>query len=96
MNDATRTGTDGASDLPVDTILRLAAQANAHKSWAATPDRLARTAPGRRAADARFLAQADGDPVRAESLRKAFYADLTAKSIRARRAKAGQRAGADA
>jgi len=61
------------------------ARANAHTSWANTHDRLARTAPARAAADARFLTEADGDPVRAESLRKAFYARLSLISARSRR-----------
>ena len=57
----------------------------AHESWAATSDRTARTAPARRAADQKFLDQADGDPVRAEHLRKAYYARLALKSAQARR-----------
>jgi hypothetical protein len=69
----------------------LAARALAHRSWANTHDRTERTSHGRRAADARFLEQAGGDPARAESLRKAFYAELTLKSVRVRRAKAEAR-----
>ncbi|KUH90618.1 hypothetical protein [Mycobacterium sp. IS-1556] len=65
--------------------LTLTAKRNAHKSWAATPDRTKRTAPARRAFENRFLRQADGDPVRAECLRKAYFADLALKSARARR-----------
>jgi hypothetical protein len=60
-------------------------------SWANTVDRAARTAPARRAADARFLEQAGGDPKRAESLRRAFYKELTIKSLRARAARKAQR-----
>lgn len=64
---------------------RIIASIGAHTSWANTPDRTARTAAARAAADARFLTAADGDPVRAEHLRKAFYARLALKSAQARR-----------
>ena len=64
---------------------QLAARAAAHESWAATPDRTARTAPARRALEAKFLEQAGGDPVRAEHLRKAHFARLALKSAQARR-----------
>lgn len=57
----------------------------AHISWAYTEDRSARTANGRKAFKDKFLAEADGDPVRAEHLRKAFYARLALKSAQARR-----------
>jgi hypothetical protein len=57
----------------------------AHVSWAHTPDRTARTAPARAALDAKFLAAADGDPVRAEHLRKAHFKRLALKSAQARR-----------
>lgn len=59
----------------------------AHTSWANTKNRTARTAPGRAALDAKFLEQADGDPVRAEHLRKAHFQRLALKSAQARRAK---------
>jgi hypothetical protein len=59
------------------------------RSWANTTDRTARTAPARAALEAKFLAEAGGDPVRAEAARKAYYAELTQKSILARRAKSG-------
>jgi hypothetical protein len=59
--------------------------AAAHESWAATSDRTARTAPARAALEAKFLAQADGDPIRAEHLRQAYYLRLAAKSVAARR-----------
>lgn len=62
----------------------LAAQIAAHDSWAKTTDRTARTAPARAALEAKFLEQADGDPVRAESLRKAYYKRLALKSAKAR------------
>lgn len=60
----------------------------AHVSWANTSDRTARTAPAREAMARKFLEQADGDPKRAESLRKAYYLDLARKSAEARRRKA--------
>lgn len=69
----------------VKTERSLAAKAAAHLSWANTTDRTARTAPARRALDQKFLDQATGDPVRAERLRRAFYARLALKSVQARR-----------
>ena len=65
-------------------IARLAA----HESWARPEARAARTAAPRAALDARFLAEAGGDPQRAESLRKAHYARLALRSSQARRRKA--------
>lgn len=59
----------------------------AHLSWANTEDRSKRTAPGRAALDAKFLALAGGDPVRAAHLRKAHFQALALKSAQARRAK---------
>ena len=64
---------------------RLAATKAAHFSWANTPDRSARTAKARAALDQKFLDEAEGDPVRAEHLRKAYFAGLALKSARARR-----------
>jgi hypothetical protein len=66
---------------------RLQNQRASHLSWANTPDWSARTANGRRAFDQKFLDEAGGDPQRAESLRKAFYAEMTLKSIASRRRK---------
>jgi len=71
------------------TLARLAA----HESWAATPDRSARTAPARAAMLARFELQVDPDgtlpPIerarRAESARRAHFTRLALKSARARR-----------
>lgn len=60
-------------------------------SWANTEDRAARTANARRAADDRFLILADGDPKRAESLRRAHYKRMALKSIAVRQAKASTR-----
>lgn len=65
----------------------------AHESWARTPDRTARTANARAALMARF--ETDVDPtnslppaeraVRAEHLRKAYFARLALRSARSRR-----------
>lgn len=63
----------------------LICQLAAHASWGQTEDRTARTAPARRALEEKFLREADGDPVRAESLRKAYYKRLALKSVQARR-----------
>lgn len=67
----------------VERVLR--ARIAAHESWAHTENRSARTGPARAALDAKFLKQADGDPVRAEHLRKAHFARLALKSAQARR-----------
>ena len=72
-----------------DTELSLQAKIAAHTSWANTPDRTARTAKARKAAEDKFLAEADGDPKRAESLRKAYFARLALKSAQARRRRSG-------
>lgn len=63
----------------------MAASIAAHESWAVTADRAARTAPARDAFNAKFLAAADGDPVRAEHLRLAHFKRLALTSVRARR-----------
>lgn len=59
----------------------------ANISWANTRDRSARTAPARAALEQRFLDEADGDPVRAAHLRKAYFQRLALKSAQVRRAK---------
>jgi hypothetical protein len=64
---------------------QLIASIAANESWAHTTDRTQRTAPARAALDAKFLAQADGDPVRAANLRKAHFKRLALKSAQARR-----------
>ena len=64
---------------------QLRASIAGHTSWAKTDDRTARTAPARAARDQKFLDEADGDPVRAASLRKAHFARLALKSVQARR-----------
>lgn len=68
---------------------RIRSQIGAHTSWANTADRSARTANGRRAFEEKFLAEAGGDPKRAESLRKAYFARLALKSAQSRRRKSG-------
>lgn len=64
---------------------RLRSSIAAHESWAQTSNRTARTAPARRALDQKFLESADGDPVRAEHLRRAHFQRLALKSAQARR-----------
>jgi hypothetical protein len=63
----------------------LAHQIAAHKSWAKTENRNARTRNGRDAFEKKFLTENGGDPQRAESARKAFYLELAQKSAKARR-----------
>jgi hypothetical protein len=63
----------------------LIATLSAHQSWGNTKDRPARTKPARDAFDAKFLTEAEGDPKRAESLRKAHFTRLALKSAQARR-----------
>lgn len=73
----------------------LHSRAASHARWAHEPDRSAATAPARAGLQARFERQVDPnnllDPVerakRALSARKAYYADLTRRSIAARRKK---------
>jgi hypothetical protein len=67
----------------------LQARLAAHESWGHTEDRTARTANARKAFRDRFLTEAGGDPKRAESLRRAFYARLALKSALARRRRGG-------
>jgi hypothetical protein len=73
--------------LPKRTPAEVSLQASslAHLGWGQCEDRTARTAPGRAAFEQRFLDQADGDPVRAASLRAAYYKDLARQSVAARR-----------
>ncbi len=68
-----------------DSASSLRGRIAAHTSWALTQDRSARTAPARAALERRFLDAADGDPVRAEHLRKAYFARLALKSTESRR-----------
>jgi hypothetical protein len=75
----------------------LRARIAAHESWAQTSDRPARTKNARKALEAKFLAQAGGDPQRAESLRRAYYARLAFLSAKSRRRRTEPtRAGGDA
>lgn len=64
----------------------LVAQIAAHTSWANTTDRTARTSKARAALEAKFLTQADGDPVRAQHLKQAYFKRLALKSAQSRRA----------
>jgi len=57
----------------------------AHISWANTLDRTARTQHGRDAFTQTFLDAADGDPIRAEHLRKAHFTRMSRLSAKARR-----------
>jgi hypothetical protein len=65
--------------------ISLQAKIAAHTSWANTVNRTARTANARKAFEDKFLEEADGDPQRAASLRRAYYARLALKSARSRR-----------
>jgi len=75
-----------------DPLLSLKKSRAANISWGRTLDRAARTANARQAADQRFLREAGGDPKRAESLRRAFYNEITIRSLEARAAKKAARA----
>jgi hypothetical protein len=74
-----------------DPIRQLTGRMNAHRSWAHTEDRAARTAPARRAFLAKFEAMVDAkftDPAdrlrRAENLRQAHMAAIALRSAEAR------------
>jgi len=64
---------------------KLIASIAGHESWACTSDRTARTAKARAALAQKFLDAADGDPVRAEHLRSAYFARLALRSAQSRR-----------
>jgi hypothetical protein len=72
---------------------RLIARIGAHRSWAQTEDRSARTAPARKALLDRFDREVDPDgklPLqerakRAENARKAYYLQMSLKAADARR-----------
>lgn len=64
---------------------RLQSSIAAHESWANTSNRSARTAPARAALDQKFLDAAEGDPQRAEHLKKAHFQRLALKSAQSRR-----------
>ena len=60
-------------------------------SWLQTDDWPARTAKARAALEQKFIDQAGGDVKRAAVIRRAYYKNLTLKSIAARKArKAGK------
>jgi hypothetical protein len=69
------------------------ARAGAHKPWARTPDRTARTANGTAAFLARFEREVDPDgtldpserALRAEHARRSYFLNLSAKSAAARK-----------
>lgn len=72
------------STSPTAGELRLRGSIAAHERWARVTDRAAETAPARAALDKKFLDQADGDPVRADHLRKAYFKRLALKSAKSR------------
>ena len=83
--------THNATTNAVPSEVSQAMRAASHYSWAVTEDRTKRTSNARTAFQQKFLDQTkspecpEGDPVRAESLRKAFYAKLALQSAQARR-----------
>jgi hypothetical protein len=87
---------------PAERVLR--SRQAAHASWSKTEDRSTRSAPGRRAADARFARLVDPDGTlpaaerakRAASARAAFFAEIQFKSLQARRRRAAEKAATDA
>lgn len=72
-----------------DSISTAWGRIGAHTRWANCKDRTAATAPARAALEQKFLDEADGDPVRAAHLRKAYFQRLALKSAQARRARKG-------
>ena len=75
------------SDNDISAAASMLGRIGAHTSWANTIDRTARTAPARAALEQKFLDLAEGDPVRANHLRKAHFQRLALKSAQARAAK---------
>jgi hypothetical protein len=77
----------------------MAGALGAHKSWANTKDRTARTEPGRQGLMEKFRREVDPEgklspaerEKRAENAKKAFFLDLALKSARARSARAKAR-----
>lgn len=94
--------THNATTNAVPSEVSQAMRAASHYSWALTEDRTARTANARATFQQKFLDETkspeypDGDPVRAESLRKAFYAKLALKSAQTRRRNREARLAGDA
>jgi hypothetical protein len=74
---------------PTPAEKRMFASYLAHRSWANTEDRSARTSNARAALEEKWLNAANGDPVRAESLRKAHYKMMALKSAASRRKNRG-------
>jgi hypothetical protein len=70
---------------PRDPILALAGKVGGHARHAQVEDPSSATAPARAGFDQRFLDEADGDPVRAAHLRKAYFARLALAGVMARR-----------
>ena len=80
-----------------DPAKSMAGKIGAHTKWARTTDRTQATQAARDEFEARFLAEAGGDPIRAKHLRKLYYARLSLKSAKTRAArKAGKTSEADA
>ena len=77
-----------------DALLSLKRSRASNESWAATADWSGRTANGRKAADDRFLALANGDPKRAAKLRQVHYQKMAERSVAVRKARAAARAAA--
>jgi hypothetical protein len=79
------------AESPAERSLR--ARAAAHVKWAQEPDRTAATSKARAGLEARFAREVDPDGLldeaelarRVESRRKAFFADLSRRSAKARR-----------
>jgi hypothetical protein len=74
-------------------VLSRLGQIRAHKRWSQVEDRTAATAPGRRAAEARFEREVDPDGVldpaerarRVENARRAHFIAMAHRSVEARR-----------
>lgn len=77
---------DSTIDISTPEGRRLRAQIAANERWGQVEDRSAATAPGRAAFEQRWLDLADGDAVRAASLRRAHFLRMAAKSAATRRA----------
>jgi hypothetical protein len=74
-----------ASPESVRAAASLVGKLGAYSKWAQCEDRTAATAPARAALQQKFLDQAGGDPVRAESFRKAHYTRMALRSAQSRR-----------
>lgn len=74
---------------PTPSERAIVARIAAHDRWAREENRSAATAPARAVFDQTFFEAADGDPVRAASLRRAHFSRMALKSAQSRRRKAG-------